>query len=721
MPTDRLGYFADSDQYDLVPPNTPNHPAAADTAAADTAAADTAADLDRPRDRLAEAIVASGNNVGIHIVPVDEDNSMDISGAVREGCVWVMVHDDRVELISDDAGEFRHTVLSRNTITDELNAAAARRVVRKNDGIVMLASEHLACQSMSSVLTASATHRDHGAASVDAHGQHHEHVSPVRRFMGLVNLDRRDIYMVVLFAGVGGVLTLATPLAVESLINVVSWGIYFQPLIVLGSILFACLAFAGVLQLLQIVVVEIIQRRQFARFVGDLSHRFARIRLADLEGEYPRESANRVFDVMTIQKASATLLLDGVTVVLTTVLGLVLLAFYHPYLLTFNSVLIVLMVGLTLGLGRGGIRTAVQESITKYRVVSWLQDVISTPEVFKVSGGEDLAVRQANQLTSDYIRARRRQFRVLVRQTIFAIGTQAVASTVVLAMGGYLVIDGQLTLGQLVATEFVITVVLGAFAKAGKSLEKYYDLMAGLDKVGHLLDYRVDPRNIAPPTDEALPVRWSDLEFQSPTVRHRISGGAIRCGNTVAVVGPDLAGGSAMARAMVGLRRPDRGVIRIGSYDVSLLAGGGLSDRIAYVGPPAIFTGTLLDNIGLGRMSVSHGEIVAAIERVGLDGIVARLPDGPNTMLLPHGYPLDETSIVRLMMARAIVGTPRLLILDRCLDRLDSETRAELFAMAKSVIRCTVIIVTNQANLIDVSDARLSVHQCDEGFGETLS
>ncbi len=84
---------------------------------------------------------------------------------------------------------------------------------------------------------------------------------------------------------------------------------------------------------------------------------------------------------------------------------------------------------------------------------------------------------------------------MVIRQVVFAVGLQVVASTALLALGGWLVIDGQLTLGQLVASELVVTVVVGAFAKAGKSLEKFYDLMAGIDKVGHLLDIPTDPRH----------------------------------------------------------------------------------------------------------------------------------------------------------------------------------------------------------------------------------
>ena len=158
---------------------------------------------------------------------------------------------------------------------------------------------------------------------------------------------------------------------------------------------------------------------------------------------------------------------------------MVLLAVYHPFLLGFNIVLLIAMLSIIWLLGRGGVRTSIDESIAKYKLAHWLQDVISYPGAFKINGGEDLAVEKANSLAAEYLEARESQFRVVIRQVTFAIGLQVFASTALLGLGGWLVIGGQLTLGQLVASELVVTVVVGAFAKAGKSLEKFYDFDGG--------------------------------------------------------------------------------------------------------------------------------------------------------------------------------------------------------------------------------------------------
>ncbi|MEM9825992.1 MAG: ABC transporter ATP-binding protein [Planctomycetota bacterium] len=626
---------------------------------------------------LSEQLIASARMIGVQLTLIDDERSVDQLGALDEGYVWVRVQQGRIDVVGRRiGGRFGHTQIDNQVVDGEVTRGGVAKLLRhQGDDLLLLAKRNLDCQALGvGIVDEGYTDTIPQGVSL-AGGGGHSAPSPISRFVALLNLERRDIFLVIIFGLVAGVLALATPLAVESLINVVSWGIAFQPLVVLGVILFACLGMAGVLRLLQVIVVEMIQRRQFVRIVGDLSHRFARVRLQDLEGEFPRESANRVFDVMTIQKASSTLLTDGIALILTTILGMILLAFYHPLLLGFDAVLVIAMVGVTWVLGRGGIRTAISESKTKYKVVHWLQDVLDMPEVFKVGGGETLAVRRANQLTSDYIRARTRQFRVLIRQTAFAISLQVIASTVVLALGGYLVIEGQLTLGQLVASEFVVTVVVGAFAKAGKSLEKYYDVMAGIDKVGHLIDYSVDPRTVAPlNTRTPFPVRWSDLSFDRPSSRSTISASQLSPGSVTALIGNDPIGVSDLARSMAGLATPDRGVLSVGPHEPASLAGGGTGEEIGYVGVAKIFHGTIQENIDLGRLGIGIDQVAEVLNDLQLAEVFSSLPDGLQTKLQTDGYPLDSRQSLLLNLARAIVVRPNLLILDHCLDRLDRET-----------------------------------------------
>lgn len=551
----------------------------------------------------------------------------------------------------------------------------------------------------------------HGHSNGHGHG-HDNHRSPISRFFGILRLDSRDIWTVIVFALVNGILGLASPLAVESLVNVVSWGTYLQPLLVLGFILLSCLALAAFLTVLQTSVVEIIQRRQFVRIVSDLAHRFPRAHQADLQDVYPREYANRVFDIMTIQKSMASVLIDGISIALATIVGLTLLAFYHPFLLGFDLVLLISMISITWLLGRGGVTTAIDESLTKYHVAHWLQDVLASPTAFKINGGQALAVERANQLTTEYVFARQRQFRVTIRQFAFAVGLQAVASTAILALGGWLVIQQQLTLGQLVASELVVTVVVGAFSKAGKLLEKYYDLMAAIDKVGHLLDINVDPRlPIAPSLDSPAEIRWSDIELSMPhsSVACTCAASQIAPGARVAIVGENSAGKSLLARAISGLEDANHGKIEINGLQAShvSLAGQGV---VGYAGDIEVLHATISINVSLGRFNIGQSHVREALEQVGLSQSVATLRSHAETWLQSDGKPLSRAELSQLMLARAIVGKPRLLIVDGALDLLPQATRDRVWKyLIDAAQPWTLVVVSNDPQIIDQCSQRVEV------------
>ncbi|WP_442510073.1 ATP-binding cassette domain-containing protein [Novipirellula sp. SH528] len=638
----------------------------------------------------------------------------ELFGFVRERYPILIVHSDgRYDVLETIAGRRLHgsqisdlpeTPLSTKPQT--YSKSQLRKWLRSDPPPRCFACrKELPCDSISS---ARAT-RDY--LMLDSHAN--DHPTPLHRFLGLLHLDRRDIFTVILFAFVAGILALATPLAVESLVNVVSWGTYVQPLIVLGLMLLTCLGIAGVLKVLQAIGVELIQRRQFVRIVSDLAHRFPRANQASLVGEFPRELANRVFDIMTIQKATAVLLLDGVTIVLTTVLGLFLLAFYHPFLLGFDIVLIISMISITWLLGRGGIHTSIDESITKYRVAHWLQDVIASPSVFKLGGGETLAVQRANQLTAQYIAARQLQFRVVIRQVVFAISLQVIASTVLLALGGWLVIDGQLTLGQLVASELVVTVVVGAFAKAGKSIEKFYDLMAGIDKVGHLIDLPVDAKQ----EPAVLPhgpaeIQWSDLILDGGVSKSKVPAATIDAGSRVAIVGDDVNGRTLLARTLAGLTSPVEGTAQVAGHDPVHAAATGEGRFLGYAGANDLFHGSLRENLDLARSGMTAHRLREALNNVGLLDLVLQMPDGLQSRLQTHGYPLSDIQSRQLVLARAILMKPKLLVVDGLLDDLASEDRRTVWQiLAAEDAPWTLVVTTNRQDVAELCEIQIAVRK----------
>ncbi|MEZ6073655.1 MAG: hypothetical protein R3C10_26095 [Pirellulales bacterium] len=314
---------------------------------------------------------------------------------------------------------------------------------------------------------------------------------PIRRLLALLQPEATDIWIVSVFAFFAGILSLDTPIAVETLVNTVAFGRLMQPLIILSLMLFAFLAFAGAMQAMQTFAVEVIQRRLFVRVAADLAYRFPRVKGTSLSGHYGPEVANRFFDVVTLQKIVALLLLDGVSITLGTAVGMAVLAFYHPWLLGFDILLLILVVGGIWVFGDGAIASGIDESRQKYRLAAWLEDLIRCPISFKSAGAADFALDRANEVTSGYLKSRQQHFRILFRQLLFIFVLQAIAGTVLLAFGGWLVIQGQLTLGQLVAAELIVATILGRCQSWGNISKDFTTWSLPSTNLGTFLTWRL--------------------------------------------------------------------------------------------------------------------------------------------------------------------------------------------------------------------------------------
>jgi ABC-type bacteriocin/lantibiotic exporter with double-glycine peptidase domain len=483
---------------------------------------------------------------------------------------------------------------------------------------------------------------------------------------------------VAVFAGVVAVLSLATPIAVEALVNTVAFGVLMWPVVALAGVLMACLGLAAAVRAMQVYVVECIQRRLFVRVAADYARRFPRLKLEALDGRYGPELANRFFDVLTVQKALAYLLLDGVALAVTAAVGMVVLAFYHPFLLGFDVLLLLAVAFAVFALGWGGVRTCLHESHAKYDVAAWLEELLRCPRAFRLAGGRHLALERADRLTGEYVAARRAHFRVVWRQTVFALSLQVVAGTALLGLGGYLVINRQLTLGQLVAAELIVTLVVASAAKLGKYAEAYYDLLSGAEKLGLATDLPLEREGGEPlgPAAGGMAVRVRGAASVAPRALASVDL-AIAAGERVAVVGPPGAGKTALFEVLCGLREMAHGCAEADGIDLRGLSLESLWEQVALVEGSDVIVGTVLENVRVGRAQLSTGDVRAALRAVGLSAVVHALPHGLDTPLAP-GAPLSATEELRLCIARALVGRPRLLILDRALDALDPRARAEL-------------------------------------------
>lgn len=541
-------------------------------------------------------------------------------------------------------------------------------------------------------------------------GEPGEPLKPLRRLWLLLKPERQDVRTILIFSIVVGLLSLTTPLAVEAMVNTIAFGRYLQPLLILSIIVFVFLAFRAFISVLMTIVTEVIQRKLFVRTVEDLAYRLIRVPLSTWKSYYGPELVNRFFDIVSVQKITSKLLLDSMMLFLQTVIGLTVLAFYHPFLLGYDVGLLALMTLAMIFLGRGAIRTANVESQWKYDTAAWLQEIVRHPLTFKFNGGLGYAINRADELAAGYVQHRQSHFRILIGQVTFAMFMQAVAATTLLALGGYLVIMEQMTLGQLVAAELIVTVILGSFAKLGKDLESFYDLMASVDKLGKLFDLPVEPVNKLRLVRQPGAYSSTLVDFRLDADHKQPASLAFQAGSITAVHGSGELRRSNLLNALVGQSRPAQGYVLLDDFRVDAIAAESLQEKVSLIRDIELFAGTIDENIRLGRESLGSQQVNQMVRDLGLRKVIAGLEQGHATRLQVGGYPLSTGEAIRLMLARSLIARPGVLLIDGLLDRLsDDDIRDVLQRLEPMASQTTIIISTGRQAIVDWAQQRLNL------------
>ncbi len=500
------------------------------------------------------------------------------------------------------------------------------------------------------------------------------HLPPLQRLQQLAQLEREDISTLIAY-GIGiGLMSLATPIAMQALVNTIAFGALFQPLLVLTLILFVLTTFSNTLAALQFYVVEMLQRRLFVRFFSIAADKLQQADFSVRDKQNLPELSNRFFDVVTLQKTASVILLETMGYVLQTLIGMLLLAFYHPVLLAFDLFLIAMLVFILFFLGKHGINTAIEQSKAKYAAAAWLESIADNPLLWKSASAQSFLRQKTEHIAIDYLDACTQHFRILARQNIAALALHALANTLLLGLGGWMVIERQLSLGQLIAAELVVNTMIYGLTRLGKTLDNFYELSASVDKIGHLLDLPQENRqgDEYEASQSAFRVEFHNVGLaqkpQLDTLRHINL--HIEPGESI-VISSGAERGS-LLDLLFGLRLPDSGFIRLDKQDLRNLNPSQIRNSMALIRHPEIMEANIADNLRMGR-DIDLISLQNALIQVGLHDCVANLPEGLNTHLHRHGTPLTREECLRLALARALLTRPRLLMLDRVLDRIEAK------------------------------------------------
>lgn len=500
-----------------------------------------------------------------------------------------------------------------------------------------------------------------------------------QRFIGLLKLDKRDVFQVFYYAIFAGVVNLSLPLGIQAIINLMQGAQISTSWIVLVVLVTIGVAFVGILQLMQIRIIENVQQKIFTRSSFEFAYRFPKIKMSELHNYYPPELANRFFDTLTIQKSLSKVLIDFPAALLQIVFGLLLLSFYHPFFIVYGILLLLLIYVVFKFTAQRGLDTSLDESKSKYKVAHWIQEVARSIVSFKLSGKTSHALDKNDALVVEYLNARESHFNVLVLQFIQMIGFKVLVTGGLLLIGGLLVLNQEMNIGQFVAAEIIILLVISSVEKLILGLETFYDLLTSLEKMGQVVDKELEPQEGEKPFIENQPftIELSDVSYSVPQPKRLIISNldlTITPNCTILLRGKSGSGKNTLLRIIAGILEPDSGGVYVNGVS---LKGMNLNYYRSHLGQSlpeeSPFEGTILHNITFGDKNTTNEQVYWALDKVGLTEFVKKQPDGLNTVLYPEGKQIPYTISKKIVLARSIVRKPKLLILKDPLDQFNTE------------------------------------------------
>ncbi len=542
-------------------------------------------------------------------------------------------------------------------------------------------------------------------------------VNPIARFIRLLQLNKQDVISVYLYASVAGLLSLSLPLGIQAIMNFITSAQISTSWVVLVILVIAGILLAGFVQVLLLTVTENLQQKIFTRSAFEFAYRLPKMKSAVLQKHHVPELVNRFFDALTVQKGISKILIDFSSASLQIIFGLILLSFYHPFFLFFSIFLLLSIYLIFRLLGPSGIKTSLKESKYKYEVAFWLEEVGRTMETFKVSEQSFFPEKKTDKIVSSYLDARNDHFKVLRLQYANMIVFKAFVAAVLLILGGYLVIHQEMNVGQFVASEIIIILVLSSVEKLILSMETIYDVLTALEKLGYVTDIELDEdenhESFEFENTDGISVKTIDLQFQYPDAVEPILHAVnldIEKGKKIMLSGWSGSGKSVLLKLLAQSRKDYRGAIVFNEVPEQNWNLASLRKVIAYCqNSEQIFQGTVIENILVGR-AISLEKVQDVIQMLGLDLVFQKLENGYNTELFPGGRNLTAIARIKIILARACIANPQLLLIEDSFNFIPVKDRAELL---KSIFvylpKCTVIAISNEEELKNIFDRKITL------------
>lgn len=494
----------------------------------------------------------------------------------------------------------------------------------------------------------------------------------LRRLFQLLRNEKEEISHLLIYAVIAGFISLSLPLGIQSLISFVSSGQVSTSVVVLISFIVIGTLASGGMVIMEFYLAEMVQQRLFAKIAFNFATKIPRIKLEAWKGSYPPELVNRFFDVMTLQKGVAKILVDLSAAFLQILFGLILLSFYHSSFIFFGLFIALVLVLIIRYTGPNGLSTALVESKYKYKLVHWFEELARAVSTFKLAANTNLHIEKTDHLVTSYLYARKEHFKVLITQYFSFVVFKTVITAGLLILGTVLLLNIEINLGEFVATEIIVILIMSSVEKVIAQLDTVYDVLTGLEKVAQLTDLEMEEESgfranhLVGEGPFSLSVEKLSFIFPQQTrdVLKNISF-QVNPGEKIVVTGFANSGKSTLMQVLLGYLSGYKGSI---AYNQLSLKDYRRSSLIRYIGDNIaqedVFEGSILENITLGRAGIKMEDVVWAMEQAGLSSFVLMQKDGLQTKLIRGVYEFPKVVMDKIVLARSIVIRPKLMMLE---------------------------------------------------------
>jgi len=513
---------------------------------------------------------------------------------------------------------------------------------------------------------------------------------PFKRFMRLLVYEKREIYYILVYAMIAGGLTLTLPIGVQTIINFVMSGAITDTMILLvAAVVFGTLMTGG-LQILQLILVETLQQRFFARSAFEFAFRIPKIKHESFGRLYPPELMNRFFDVVTVQKSFSKLFTEFAAAILQATFGLILLAFYHPLFILFDFAVLIVIYLIFRIFSPRGLKTNLEESTYKYKAASWIEELARSLTTFKTAGYSNIAIEKMDNYTQGYLKARRAHFQILKLQFGSMVIFKTLVTGALLTLGSVLVVTRDLSIGQFVAAEIVVILIINATEKIILFLEVIYDLLTGVEKIANVTDLPLERSGTLMLRHQVggIAIETQKLRFIYPNslrpVIHDLDF-KIESGERIILTGRPESGKNTLLMLLGGSLTNYEGYLSFNGVSMRDLNLTDLRQHIGFFNRlNDIFDGTLEENLVLNQSGVTFAEVMDACSLVGLDNFLKNQHDGFQTLLPASARTLSISVQRRIIVARALLGKPSLVLMDEdyaeFVSRKDFQSKYDFFS-----------------------------------------